>query len=148
MILDTDVTSLLMLGNQSIIRHIKRAEQTSGSPTLISAIAVWEMARGIEEAGSVKRKAFLKIQLMKALSRIGVAPFTGDDAMIAAEIFSSLRANTIGEGDSMIAAQSISRGVDIATLNVDHFSRVSGIRIAQWCLDENNSKKTATGEDS
>ena len=65
------------------------------------------------------------------LSRLVILPFTTKSAQIAGRIYAELEkgGQPIGLRDSFVAAIALTRGFAVATRNIQHFSKVTDLRI-------------------
>jgi tRNA(fMet)-specific endonuclease VapC len=73
-------------------------------------------------------------QLQQLLNRVNLVPFDRDAALAAATIRVQLekQGSPIGSMDILIAGIAISLKATLVTHNVNEFSRVAGLAIADW----------------
>lgn len=125
--LDTNTLIYFFKGQGAVAGNLRAC--TPGE-VVIPAVVVYELERGIEASGSIKRRRALQ-QLVKTVS---VLPFDGAAARVAASIRVQLdRAGTpIGVLDGMIAGTVVVSGATLVTNNVREFRRVPGLRVVDW----------------
>jgi len=125
--LDTDTVSFALRGAGAVAA---RLTQRKPSELCMSAITLAELRFGAAQRAS--RKIHRAIDTF--LTGVDVLPF--DDA--AAERFGVIAATLsadgepIGQMDTLIAAHAISVGATLVTNNERLFSKVSGLKIANW----------------
>ena len=93
------------------------------------ATAWQEMTFGVfawETGRSTKRQRSLEV-----FEQAAVVAFEKRDAVRAAKIDAELKSNKIGIADCQIAACALEDGAELLTFNVDHFSRVPGLKLAK-----------------
>jgi tRNA(fMet)-specific endonuclease VapC len=90
-----------------------------------------ELLHGVERAQDPARRARRQQQVEQILASISVQPFDLAQARCHARLWADLetRGWIIGPHDLQIAAAGLALGHDAATLNVDEFQRVSGLRV-------------------
>lgn len=109
-------------------------ERVNEDSMCVSAIVASEMRYGVRKRGSPRLSYFVE----NALSRIAIAPY--DDK--ASQSYSVIRdtlerqGRPIGWADLFIAAHAHSLGLTLVTNNVREFSRVDGLKIANWLEEE------------
>lgn len=96
----------------------------------VSAITVFELARGVTRLRPGKKRAFLEAWLAKLLAASDVMPFDGASALAAARIESGARAagRSFELRDLFILATAEAAGLGVATCNVGHF-RGAGVPV-------------------
>ncbi len=89
-----------------------------------TAVTVFEIWRGLEseEERDLARRAFRGVR---------VYAVTDAAARMAAKVHQSLRANQIGERDTLIAGVCLTIGRPLLTANVRHFRRVPELEVVQ-----------------
>ncbi len=125
-LLDTNtIIALTRRGDENVRRRLALHHGAIG----LSAIVAYELCFG----------AFRSDRPEHHLSTLDELPFwpvefTADDARVAGQIRASLgRLGTpIGPYDTLIAGQALARDLTLVTNNVREFSRVEGLRIADW----------------
>jgi tRNA(fMet)-specific endonuclease VapC len=130
-LLDSDTLTLLHKGhprvNANVTAHIKQFGQL-----FLSEINYYEVTRGLKAIRAAAQLAHFE-EFCKAHR---VLPFSHEAAMIAADIWATLRrkGQLIGEMDVLIASVAIREGLAIATCNASHFSRVNGLTVVDWTV--------------
>lgn len=91
----------------------------------VTAITLFELRVGIKP--NSRRDRILE----KLFSIIPVLSFDKDAALRAAQIENDLRAqgNVIGPAHTFIAAICLERDIPLATQNIEHFSRIPGLKV-------------------
>ncbi len=97
----------------------------------LSALVVAEREFGIVHHVSGRR---FRRDFEELVATVPVVPFTREDAAIYARIRSELekRGRGIGPIDTLIAAQALRLSATVVTHNTGEFSRVPGLRHADW----------------
>lgn len=129
--LDTNVVIAVLRGQPvSVLDQFKR-ELPRGELAL-SVIALSELRYGV--ANSARREENAERLEVFLHAPITVLPFDTDDAEEAGEIRAALKqaGTMIGAYDIQIAAQARRRSALLVTANVGEFSRVPGLRLADW----------------
>jgi tRNA(fMet)-specific endonuclease VapC len=85
----------------------------------------------VERAQDAVRKARRQQHVEQILAAVPVQPFDLAQARVHARVWaqSALSGNMIGPHDMQIAAAGMSLGYEVATLNVQEFQRVSGLKL-------------------
>jgi tRNA(fMet)-specific endonuclease VapC len=127
--LDTDIASYIIKGRAP--RLDQRLAIVPPSDVCISSITRGELLYGVHLRPGELRLARLVEQFLN-----GVASLPWDDA--AADAYGRVAADlrtagrSIGPFDTMIAAHALALDLTIVTNNVEHFSRVRGLRLQNW----------------
>lgn len=97
----------------------------------ISAVTLFELEVGIQKSSAAAKR---RKQLDTLIAFVAVLPFGSQEARAAATIRAKLdkRGTPIGPLDNLIAGTAAVHGATIVTRNVDEFSRVRGVRVANW----------------
>ncbi len=125
--LDTDTVSFALRGQGDV--GVRILEHRS-SELCVSAITVAEL-----RYGTARRKSSRLDQLVdNFISNVAVVPFDETCATHFGQVASALaeKGTPIGELDALIAAHAMALGVTLVTNNLKHFSRVSGLKLANW----------------
>jgi tRNA(fMet)-specific endonuclease VapC len=96
----------------------------------VAAITVAELWHGLERATG-KHRAKRQKYLEAVLAALPVIPYTEQTAYQHAKLWADLEAsgNMIDAHDVIVAATALERDHDVAAFNVQHFSRVKGLRV-------------------
>jgi predicted nucleic acid-binding protein len=90
----------------------------------VSAVTVFELARGIERVPAGKKREFLEAWFVELLqAAVGVLPFDVGSAIAAARLEADRRRSgrAIDTRDLFILASAKAKGAPLATRNVAHF---------------------------
>nr|WP_290226609.1 type II toxin-antitoxin system VapC family toxin [Trichocoleus desertorum] len=127
-VLDTNTLIYYFKGQGQVAQNL-----ASVSPQEISipTIVLFELQVGIAKSSSPTKRTQ---QLQQLLSQVSLAPFDRDAALAAARIRAQLekQGTPIGQMDILIAGTAIVLQATLITHNVNEFSRVSGLAIADW----------------
>jgi tRNA(fMet)-specific endonuclease VapC len=126
-VLDTDIVSLAVRNNFSIIENLKMRENDE---MFVSAITYAELMYGIEKKGSVN----LADEVNIVLGKLNVKNFDVDSAKYYGSVRCSLEKSgiTLDNMDILIAATAMSVGAILVTHNTKHFARIDGLKIEDW----------------
>lgn len=110
------------------------AEQLLGvSPKEIGipAVVLYELELGIARSSQPRKR---RSQLDALLTTVSILPFDRDAARLAAELRVTLESagKPIGPMDTMIAGTALAAHGVLVTHNTGEFSRVKGLRLADW----------------
>jgi tRNA(fMet)-specific endonuclease VapC len=125
--LDTDTVSFALRGQGDVGARILEHRP---SELCVSAIAVAEL-----RYGAARRKSGRLHQLIDSfIDDVAVVPFDDTCATRFGQVASELAKGgvPIGQFDALIAAHAMALGVTLVTNNVKHFSRVQGLKVANW----------------
>jgi tRNA(fMet)-specific endonuclease VapC len=137
LILDTDIVSLLHVGDPAIVQRVELTREAEEIVTTIITKA--EVLRGRIEymLKAHDREHFLKAQRLVLLSeaRLAETPIIhlNDSALDeSGSVQRDRRTRGIGRSDLLIAAIAMASDAILATRNMKHFSKVPRLRIANW----------------
>ena len=128
-LLDTNIVSYWMRGNESVIDRIRSC---SPSDLALSTITLAEILYGIEKSPLKKKERLLKIEKISSLLEI-----YSFDEMAAAE-YAVIRARlekkgtVISERDTQIASIAMANKLTVVTHNVKEFSRIPKLKVEDW----------------
>ncbi|MEH2336317.1 type II toxin-antitoxin system VapC family toxin [Nostoc sp.] len=124
-VLDTNTLIYYFKGQGQVAYNLASipAEEIS-----IPTIVIFELQVGIEKSTSLAKRT------QQLLSRVNLVPFDYDAALAAATIRTQLdkQGTPIGPMDILIAGIAIALRATLVTHNVNEFSRVAGLAIADW----------------
>lgn len=129
---------MYVLDTNTLIYYFKAQGQVAYNLASISAeeisiptIVVFELQVGIKKSTSPAKRTQ---QLQQLLSRVNLVSFNYDAALAAATIRTQLdkQGTPIGSMDILIAGIAIAFQATLVTHNVNEFSRVAGLAIADW----------------
>jgi tRNA(fMet)-specific endonuclease VapC len=131
-LLDTNVCIALINGTSTKVRtRFMQAVQRMASLTT-STIVAHELWYGVA-------KSQLALQNSHALAKflsgdVAMLDYSEQDARVAGEIRAELerKGRRIGEYDTLIAGQALSRNLILVTANTREFNRVKGLVVEDW----------------
>jgi tRNA(fMet)-specific endonuclease VapC len=128
-ILDSDIISNLMRGNERVKAKIDEHINTFGSVS-ISVVTYYEILNGLLYKDAKKQLAIFE----RFANSSNIIPLTIRSAQKAAAIEADLRknGNVIGHTDTLIAGTAIASELQLVTNNTEHFKRVKGLELANW----------------
>ncbi len=128
-LLDTNVISYWMRGDQQLINKIK---SFSPSDLSLSTITLAEIYYGIEKSPLKKKERRLKFEYIK--SELDIYPFNEQAAVKYGNIRASLEklGTPISERDTQIASIALANKLCIVTHNIKEFSRISRLKVEDW----------------
>ena len=128
-LLDTNIISYWMRGDQQLINKIK---SFSPSDLSLSTITLAEIYYGIEKSPLKKKERRLKIEYIK--SELDIYPFNEQAAVKYGNIRASLEklGTPISERDTQIASIALANKLCIVTHNIKEFNRISKLKVEDW----------------
>lgn len=133
-LLDTNVCIALINGTSDKVRARLIQAMRSKATVATSSITIHELWYGVFKSELVARN---ERALAAFLSReLAVLDFSPDDARAASLIRAELerQGRRIGEYDTLIAGQAISRNLVLVTANISEFARVKGLVVEDWTV--------------
>lgn len=130
-VLDTNVVSQLMKGDQNVIN---RLQQTTRTDVFLPSPVVAEIAYGISRLPKSKRKEALSSRFLLIKGELLRATWTDE----VSEAFGAIKANLERRGeriedfDAAIAAHAMAAEFVLVTANLKHMLRIAGVRIEDW----------------
>lgn len=126
-LLDTNVVVHYLKGHPSVVARIQSLE---AADVALPSVVVYELEYGTLKAASPRRQKLITRLLADSVQ----VPFDHEAAREAARIRIELEAKgtAIGPLDLLIAGTAASRGALLVTNNTKEFSRVKGLRLADW----------------
>lgn len=128
-LLDTDTLTYFLKGNTTVLAHAIQYMRQYGQLD-ISLVTQYEVLHGL-----LYRDAKTQLpRFEQMLSRHQVLPLTSESVRISAAIFADLKkqGQPIGHTDTLIAGVALANGLQLATNNTAHFSRIEGLRLVNW----------------
>jgi tRNA(fMet)-specific endonuclease VapC len=128
-LLDTNIISYWMRGDQRIIEKIKSCSPTELS---LSTITLAEIYYGIEKSPVKKKERRKKIERIK--SHLDIYPFNEHAAITYGVIRARLEklGQPISERDIQIASIAVANRLCVVTHNTKEFGRVAKLRVEDW----------------
>lgn len=126
-LLDTNTVIYYLKGHASVV---SRFQSASPRDVAIPSVVAYEVEYGTLRIDSPRRRTIVS-ELLAGLHQV---PFDHDAARESARIRIDLetRGLVIGPVDLLIAGTAASRGAVLVTNNTKEFSRVKGLRLADW----------------
>jgi tRNA(fMet)-specific endonuclease VapC len=130
-VLDTNALSALMKGSAVVV---DRLAATAPANIAIPQPVLAEIAYGIERLPRSKRRTALQARFELICSELPRAEWTDAVSQAYGRIKASLerRGTKIEDFDAAIAAHALALDATLVTANLDHMTRVPGLRIEDW----------------
>lgn len=130
-LLDTNALSALMKGTPAVVA---RLAATDRAEVALPQPVVAEIAFGIERLPRSRRRAELQARFDLACAEIARAEWTDAVSHAYGRIKATLerRGQRIEDFDAAIAAHAMALDATLVTANLDHMTRVPGLRIQDW----------------
>lgn len=128
-LIDTDILSELFKGNEHV--RANASEYLIEHERLtISHIQKYEILKGLKAKKA--RKQIHAFNRFAATSN--VLSITDDAIEKASDIFAALKlqGKLISDADILVAAVAITNNLVLVTNNINHFSRIKGLKLANW----------------
>ena len=128
-LLDTNTLSLLLRRQPTVDSRAYEYMQVQGV-LQFSIITYYESLSGLLYRDA--RQQLRQFQQLVALHQI--VPLTTEAVGISAQIEADLRSRgqSIGPTDTLIAGIALANGLQLATNNTRHFSRIDGLQLVNW----------------
>lgn len=133
--LDSNIAIALLRGVSRNAEERLADAIKQGVGLALPSIVLMELRFGVYRAQNTEKAEQILDRLLQAPFEI--LPFAQDDADCAARIRTDLarKGLSIGPFDLLIAAQAMVRDVVLVTNNTREFSRIPGLRLADWLTD-------------
>lgn len=130
-ILDTNAVSALMKGETSVV---ERLAATAPADVAIPQPVLAEIAFGLARLPRSKRRAALQTRFDLVCAEILRAEWTDAVSQTFGRVKATLerRGTRIEDFDAAIAAHALALDATLVTANLDHMTRVPGLRIEDW----------------
>jgi tRNA(fMet)-specific endonuclease VapC len=131
-LLDTNVCIAIMNQSAGMVRLNLAIAIESEAEIFLPSVVIHELWFGVSNSQRRERNVAV---LRKFLGRgFEAQDFSSLDAEVAGQIRASLKAlgTPIGAYDTLIAGQALARGLTLVTANTREFSRVAGLKLADW----------------
>lgn len=128
-LIDTDILSEFFRGNLSVTKKAEKYLDKFGQFN-ISLITYYEILNGL-----LYKDAKSQLQRFDSFTKINkIIPLTLKSVEISAKIFAELKksGSPIGHTDTLIAGIAIANNLTLITNNLNHFSRIQGLKLANW----------------
>ena len=130
-LLDTNAVSALMKANPALVERLQQVERSN---VTIPQPVIAEIEYGISRLPKSKRRAALRQRFDLICVELGRSPWTDS----VSEHFGTIKAGLEAAGkpiedfDAAIAAHALVHGAVLVTANLDHMTRVPGLRVEDW----------------
>lgn len=134
-ILDTNAVSALMKGSAAFV---ERLAATEPADVAIPQPVLAELAFGIERMPRSKRRTALQARFDLICSELPRAEWTDAVSHAYGRIKATLehRGTRIEDFDAAIAAHAVALDATLVTANLEHTTRVPGLRVEDWGVRE------------
>jgi tRNA(fMet)-specific endonuclease VapC len=130
-LLDTNAVSALMKGVAAVV---DRLAATEPAHVAVPQPVLAEIAFGIERLPRSKRRGALQARFDLVCAELRRAEWTDAVSQHYGRVKATLerRGTRIEDFDAAIAAYALALGATLVTANLDHMTRVPGLRIQDW----------------
>ena len=130
-VLDTNAVSALMRGSAAVV---ERLAATAPAEVAVPRPVLAEIAYGIERLARSKRRVALQARFDLLCSELPRADWTDTVSQMYGRVKASLerRGTRIEDFDAAIAAHALAFDATLVTADLDHMTRVPGLRVENW----------------
>ena len=130
-LLDTNAVAALMKGQAAVVSRLAASERTQ---VVVPQPVIAGIAYGIERLPQSKRRAALQERFDLVCSQLGRADWTDAVSHAYGKIKAALerRGTRIEDFDAAIAAHALALDATLVTANLQHITRVHGIKVEDW----------------
>ena len=130
-VLDTNAVSALMRGSAAVV---ERLAATAPADVAVPQPVLAEIAYGIERLARSKRRVALQARFDLLCSELPRADWTDTVSQMYGRVKASLerRGTRIEDVDAAIAAHALAFDATLVTADLDHMTRVPGLRVENW----------------
>ena len=130
-VLDTNAVSALMKGSAAVV---DRLAATAPADVAVPQPALAEIAYGIERLTRSKRRRALQARFDLLCSELPRVAWTDAVSQMYGRVKATLerRGTRIEDIDAAIAAHALAFDATLVTADLDHMTRVPGLRIESW----------------
>jgi tRNA(fMet)-specific endonuclease VapC len=130
-ILDTNAVSALMKGDPAVVERLAAEEPAH---VAVPQPVLAEMAFGIERLPRSKRRTALQARFDLLCAELPRADWSDAVSPTYGRIKATLerRGNRIEDFDAAIAAHALALDATLVTANLDHMTRIPGLRVEDW----------------
>jgi len=129
MLVDTDILSRYFRSDQAVVTRFGSYVERHGAINL-SIITCYEIVSGLMHRDA--RRQLERFREFAALNR--VLPLSASAVEWAARFYADTRkaGTPVDDIDLLIAGIALAHGLGVATRNLDHFRRTSGLYVENW----------------
>ena len=130
-VLDTNAVSALMKGSAAVV---ERLAATAPAEVAVPQPVLAAIAYGIERLARSKRRVALQARFDLLCSELPRADWTDTVSQMYGRVKASLerRGTRIEDFDAAIAAHAPAFDATLVTADLDHMTRVPGLRVENW----------------
>lgn len=130
-VLDANAVSALMRGDEAVV---KRLASHVPADVAIPQPVIAEIAYGIERLPRSRRRRLLQSRFDLVCSEIPRTTWTDTVSQAYGRIKATLerRGTRIEDVDAAIAAHTLAAGATLVTANLEHMTRVPGLKVEDW----------------
>lgn len=130
-VLDTNAVSALMGGDEAVV---KRLASHVPADVAIPQPVIAEIEYGIERLPRSRRRRLLQSRFDLVCSEIPRTAWTDTVSQAYGRIKATLerRGTRIEDFDAAIAAHALAAGATLVTANLEHMTRVPGLKVEDW----------------
>lgn len=130
-VLDTNAVSALMRGDEAVV---KRLASHVPADVAIPQPVIAEIAYGIERLPRSRRRRLLQSRFDLVCSEIPRTAWTDTVSQAYGRVKATLerRGTRIEDFDAAIAAHALAAGATLVTANLEHMTRVPGLKVEDW----------------
>ena len=130
-VLDTNAVSALMRGSAAVV---ERLAATAPADVAVPQPVLAEIAYGIERLARSKRRVALQARFDLLCSELPRVDWTDTVSQMYGRVKASLerRGTRIEDFDAAIAAHALAVDATLVTADLDHMTRVPGLRVENW----------------
>ena len=130
-VLDTNAVSALMRGSAAVV---ERLAATAPADVAVPQPVLAEIAYGIERLARSKCRVALQARFDLLCSELPRADWTDTVNQMYGRVKASLerRGTRIEDFDAAIAAHALAVDATLVTADLDHMTRVPGLRVENW----------------
>lgn len=130
-LVDSDTISFYLRNHPKVVKHF---EEYLGEFERInfSILSYYEILSGLKYRDARKQLA----AFLEFVEYNSMLPITKDSIEFSADIYADLRkkGRLIDDVDILIAGIALSNDLVVVTHNTDHFKRIDGLELEDWCL--------------
>ena len=130
-LLDTNAVSALMKATPAVVDRLAAVERTA---VAVPQPVLAEIGFGIERLPRSRRRTELQARFDLICAEVARAEWTDAVSQIYGRIKATLerRGQRIEDFDAAIAAHALALDATLVTANLEHMTRVSGLRVQDW----------------
>lgn len=130
-VLDTNAVSALMKGTSAVVERLAAIEPAE---VVVPQPVLAEIAFGIERLPRSRRRTTLQARFDLLCAELRRADWTDAVSQMYGRVKAALERHgtRIEDFDAAIAAHALALGATLVTADLDHMTRVPGLRVEDW----------------